>query len=276
MITNVVQGWRKRRAVYRPPGELIRFDPRAFEVASIPGDRVAKEFVETHHYSGSYPAARERFGLYEHGKLVGVAVFSNGGGPKVLRVLPCNYKAAVELGRFVLLDGTGMNAETWFFARCRELLARKGYAGIVSFSDPVPRTNLAGDVVFPGHIGGVYKASNAIYTGLATRRLLRLLPDGLVFSPRAKSKIQAKAKGWVYAVDQLVAAGAPGPADTSVAGLRAWLDRAVPLVTRPLRHGGNHRYLWTLDRAAGRALDDHLKKMRVPVLPYPRVQPVRR
>ena len=35
-------------------------------------------------------------------------------------------------------------------------------------------------MVFPGHLGTIYRATNAIYTGLATARTLRLLPDGRV------------------------------------------------------------------------------------------------
>ena len=36
--------------------------------------RLAREFVERHHYSRSYPAARRRFGLYRGGELEGVGV----------------------------------------------------------------------------------------------------------------------------------------------------------------------------------------------------------
>ena len=269
MLTNVAQRWFKGRAFYRPAREP--FNPRLFEVAPIAEDRIAKAFVQTHHYSGSYPAARERFGLYQAGALVGVAVFSVGRGPHVMRILPCEPAASVELGRFVLLDRVGANAETWFFARCRELLARDGYAGIVSFSDPVARTDARGRQVFPGHIGTIYQASNALYTGRGRARTKHLLPDGTVFDERAKTKIRAQAKGWRYAVDQLVAAGAPAPMDMSLAGLRSWIDLALSQATRPLRHTGNHRYLWGLDRATTRALPHHLAQIKITILPYPKM-----
>ena len=55
---------------YRPAGEPI--DPRRYEVAAIASDRTAKDFVLPHHYSGSYPAARFRFGLFRRAVLDGV------------------------------------------------------------------------------------------------------------------------------------------------------------------------------------------------------------
>jgi hypothetical protein len=71
-----------------------------------------------------------------------------------------------------------------------------------------------------------------------------------VFSNRAASKIRQQERGWRYAVDQLVAHGAPEPRGD----LHAWLREVVPVLTRPLRHHGNHRYLFPLTRAAKRVV----------------------
>jgi hypothetical protein len=93
------QRWRARRDSYRPAGEA--FAPRLHEVAPIADDGTAKRFVEAHHYSGSYPAARYRFGLYREGALAGVAVFSQPCSDKVLTaVFPGDPLVSVELGRF--------------------------------------------------------------------------------------------------------------------------------------------------------------------------------
>lgn len=264
MITTTAQRWRNRSASYRPAGEVI--DPAAYEVAAIDGDgadNVARAFVERHHYSASYPAARERLGLYRGAALVGVAVFSHPAQDRVLDSLPCARAEAAELGRLVLLDDVPGNGESWFIARCFVELRRRGYAGIVSFADPVPRSTVAGGIVFPGHVGTIYQASNAVYAGRASPRTLRLLPGGQVLSARAISKIRAHERGWRYAVEQLVAAGAAPPVDASPAGLRAWLAGEVARVTRPLRHRGNHRYLFGLTPACRRRLP--------PSLPYPKV-----
>lgn len=43
----------------------------------------------------------------------------------------------------------------------------------------------------------------------------------------------------------------------------AWLARWLPALTRPLRHSGNHRYVWALDRRVRRHLPASL--------PYPKL-----
>lgn len=67
--------WREKKCRFRPPEETIH--TRDYSVEPIPGDAAAKAFVVSHHYSGSYPAARFRFGLYKKDSLCGVAVFSH-------------------------------------------------------------------------------------------------------------------------------------------------------------------------------------------------------
>lgn len=68
------QRWREGSACLRPAREVV--STRGLEVAEIQADATAKAFIERHHYSRSYPAARRRVGLFQRGELVGVAVFS--------------------------------------------------------------------------------------------------------------------------------------------------------------------------------------------------------
>jgi hypothetical protein len=244
------QRWAERRHSFRPD-EAIR--TALYEVAAIEGDTTARDFIEAHHYSGTYPAARRRFGLYRGARLEGVAVFS----------VPCNPRAltrwfpgvaedlALELGRFVLLDSVPGNGESWMLARCFEILKAEGFLGVVSFSDPVPRTALDGRPVFAGHVGRIYQATNAIKAGRSKARTLRLLPDGRVLSDRAISKLRAGERGWEYAARQLAAFGADVPAP---GGQAAWLAHWLPRLTRAFRHPGNHRYLFPLDRRVRRTL----------------------
>lgn len=258
VITGVAQRWRDRRGTYRPAGEVI--DTRLYEVAPIRDDRTARSFVEQHHYSGSYVAARERFGLYEGPFLVGVAVFSHPMNDAVLSILPCDRLEGVELGRLVLLDRVPGNGESFFIARCFELLRRDGYRGVVSFSDPMIRSSADGEQVFKGHIGNVYQATNAIYTGRGTARTQRLLPDGSVLSERALSKIRSGERGHDYAEQILVRHGAK--ARRTDEDPRAWLAAWLPSLTRTVRHPGNHRYCFGLDKSV---------KKRLPAsLPYPK------
>jgi hypothetical protein len=256
-MTQLCLRWRRRRSSYRPAGEPI--DTRRYEVALIPGDLDARAFVVAHHYSGSYPAARLRFGLYRGQALVGVAVFSVPPSAAVLaRAFPgVEPAAAAELGRFVLLDDVPANGETWFFARCREIMLRRGYAGILAHSDPVPRLTASGAVLMPGHVGTIYQASNAVYAGRTRPRSLRFLPDGTVLSDRAISKIRRRDRGYRYAASLLEQHDAE-PLDNGDAS--TWLARWLPVLTTTSRHPGNHRYLWALDRA-----------VRLPAsLPYPK------
>jgi hypothetical protein len=259
MLVEVVQRWRDRRGVYRPAREPLRTE--LYEVAPLASDREARLFVEQHHYLATYPAARFRFGLYEGPFLVGVAVFSVPTNDKALAVLGCNPRDAIELGRLVLLDRVPANAESWFIARCFELLRRAGLAGVISFSDPVPRAGAGGEVVFPGHLGTVYQALNAVYLGRATARTLRLLPDGTVFSDRAAQKIRGRERGWCYAVELLERHGAEalGEQEDPAAWLAGWLSR----IARPLRHGGNHKYAWPFVKSCRKALP--------PSLAYPKL-----
>jgi len=256
MQTDVVQRWRGGRDSYRPVREVI--DVRDFEVAAIPEDRVAKAFVLEHHYSGSYPAARFRYGLYDGPELVGVAVFSVPSNYRTFAVLPGDPPENTELGRFVLLDEVGANAESWFIARCFERLRTEGIVGVVSFSDPVERTRADGTKVFGGHIGYIYQATNGVYVGRSQGRRHRLLPDGTILHPRAISKVRKLDRGWKHVVERLISLGAPQYRDGP-----EWIEEALAATVRPLRHSGNHKYVWALKKRDRRHLPTSL--------PYPKV-----
>jgi hypothetical protein len=89
-----------------------------YEVAEVSDDTTARQFILQHHYAHSYPSARFRVGLYRHGELAGVAVFSHPCSNAVLtNVFEAPVLTTVELGRFVLLDSVAGNGETWFLAR---------------------------------------------------------------------------------------------------------------------------------------------------------------
>ena len=257
------QRWRERRGLYRPAGEPIV--TRWYEVEPIADDTTARRFVLTHHYSGSYPAARRRFGLYgPGGVLSGVAVFSVPAQPKALDVLPGDRETCGELGRLVLLDAVPANGESWFVARCFELLRREGWTGVVSFADPVPRTTAAGDMIFGGHLGTVYQALNGVHLGRSKPRLARLLPDGTVLNERAMSKVRTGERGRRYAAAVLERHGAEPLRDDEDA--TAWVNRWIGRITRSLRHAGNIKYAWVLDSTRG-----HQRMRRMKGLPYPKV-----
>lgn len=259
MIVELCQRWTRGRASYRPAGEPI--DPRAYEVAEIPDDVTARNFVRANHYSGTFVAAVRRFGLYRGGELVGVAVYSVV-WDRVTRAAGLVFSGVrvLELSRLVLLDRVEANGESWFLARTRALLRDAGEL-VLSHADDIARTDVAGARVFPGHVGTCYQASNAVFLGRARSNTLYLLADGTSFSQRAQSKIRSREQGWRYASRILEAYGAEPLGETQDA--RAWLTKWREALCRRLRHPGCLRYVWPLERA----LERHLPAS----LPYPKL-----
>jgi hypothetical protein len=222
-------------------------DTRVIEAAPLP-EEDAKAFIMTHHYSGSYPAARCRVGIYERGKLVGVCVFGIPAGPTVLETWTgFGQDEAVELSRFVLLDSVGYNAESHALKLARRVLLEHlpELRALVSFSDPVPRYTLTGACVLPGHQGTIYQATNGAYLGRTTPRTLYLDAEGRVISARAMQKVAQQQRGHEYAERLIVEAGAP-PRRAGECP-KAWLARAKRCL-RKIRHTGNHGYVWGLKR----------------------------
>jgi len=229
-------GWSKRPAI----------DTRLHSVESIPDDKTASDFVARHHYLGSMPAARFRFGLYREGLgLAGVAVFSVPCRDAVVSsVFPGDPRASLDLGRFVLLDCVEANGETWFLGECFRRLRTTGIEGVVAFSDPMPRKDMNGDTVMPGHVGTIYQAFNACYLGRRRSEYLWMLPNGRTLHRRTMSKIRKRDRGWLRGAASLVEFGADEPCGNT----SEWLDHWLPRIATRKKHPGNHKYAWAVDR----------------------------
>lgn len=122
--------------------------------------------------------------------------------------------------------------------------AAVGVRGVVAFADPVPRL-VDGTVLFPGHVGVIYQASNAVFAGRSGARTKTLLPDGTILNDRAQSKIRKRERGHEYVERQLMALGARTPAAGQDPA--AWLRQALEDIgARRLRHRGCYRYLFAI------------------------------
>lgn len=181
MITDICQRWTERRESRRPAGETIKTS--AYDVEPIAPD-AARAFVRAHHYAGSCAPPAHPFALYQRGELAGIACFGPPPSMNAHRaVFPrLGTREAVTLGRFVLLDAVPGNGESWFIARCFDLLRQRRIVAVESCSDPESRESLDGRKVFRGHIGTIYQSTNGVYVGKTNDATLRLLPDGTVYS----------------------------------------------------------------------------------------------
>ena len=262
------------------------FDAACYRVETI-DEATAKAYVVAHHYSGTYPAASRRFGLFyddpgDGAQLVGVCVFGIPTSAAVLtNVFDLEpYVESLELSRLVLegppeqaVRAAGpvrggrapANSESWFLRRCFSELAVAGVRGVVSFADPVPRRRADGTAVVAGHVGIVYQASNALCLGRATPRSLLVLPDATTLNDRAIQKVRRRERGHEYVERRLVALGARTP--HAGEDMAVWLAGALEdAKVRRLRHRGNWRYAFRLG--------DRRQKAAVRVLganaPYPK------
>ena len=97
----------------------------------------------------------------------------------------------VELHRLHILDVTPKNTESWFIARCLKLLVkdRPQTKGVISFSD-----------LTYGHVGTIYKATNAYMCGQTSRIKVYVDSDGRVRHERQHghhvTDEEAEAMGW--------------------------------------------------------------------------------
>lgn len=154
------QRWSAGQHSWRRAAGEPAFRPQRYAVVPL-SETAARAYVVANHYSGSYPAALQRYGLWDGGRLVGVAVLGVPTSARVLtNVLPtcAPYRESALLSRFVLADDVPANGETWFLARVFAQAAETGMRGIVSFADPVPR-RVDGRLLFPGHVGTIYQAA---------------------------------------------------------------------------------------------------------------------
>ncbi len=268
MLTTRTQRWRDRRCRWIPNATEI--DPKHLAVDVISTKRQAAPFVQAHHYTASMPVARLSVGLFANGKggrseLVGVCVFShpvnNASVPKSAGLT--DPRTACDLGRLVIDDSQGGNAETFVIARAFRFLRREKpeILSVVSYADPVRRVDADGRLVLPGHRPRILRGRSQ-YSGRSSPRTDLILPDGQPISSRAISKIRNAECGQRYAMDALLEAGARPPHfGENRADWLADLERTGFLRRR--RHPGCHTFLFPLTKAA------RIAARKVPSLPYP-------
>lgn len=128
-----------------------------YSVQEVMSDETEKvqnfnDFIKSNHYSGSVRGtkARLRFQLMFQNKIIGAALY----GQSTSKNIPQDW---LELRRFVLINNTLRNAESFFIGyTIRHIKKYTQYKKIISYADP----NI-------GHEGIIYKASNFNYQGFS-------------------------------------------------------------------------------------------------------------
>lgn len=139
-------------------------------------------------------------GIFRSGELAGVAVL---GTAQHKNTIPNVFGSShatdcLLLQRFALEDVLEFNAESYFLARVRALVKREGYCGILTMTDETSKTDITGNVIFPVHIGSIFKSDNAVYPGRSAKSDEYLFADGTVLSNRSFSKLVNDESGWNY------------------------------------------------------------------------------
>jgi hypothetical protein len=285
--TERVDRWREGK-LYQ--ARDFRFYPEDHELLT-PGDfaegkhgltlQDARAFVAEHHYLHKLgDRLRFVYGLYHKPskRLVGVASY---GSPPYTHVLPKWFpeyeditQVGSELNRLILLDEVPANAEGWFIRESQKDLSERHQRAVVSFSDPVA-----------GHVGTVYKATEAAYTGTSKKRKAWIYKStGLPVTPNDIHKLKAgcpihrpvykreasrlakrglgdkaikkamrgrcgsgrSISGWEASIARFEEHGAPPYQEGTC--LSEWRDLVLPMIAKQGPVPGKHRYLWDLPR----------------------------
>ena len=142
----------------------------------------AKWACEHWHYSRCLPAGKLfKVGAWEDGRYIGVVIFSRGAAINIGKPYSLEQTECVELTRIALRDHRHFVSEIMMAAVHKLKETNPGLRLVVSYADPAQ-----------GHVGGIYQATNWIYTG-ATEPQRAWKVNGRLVHPRT---IQAeKPKG---------------------------------------------------------------------------------
>lgn len=128
-----------------------------------PADAV--RFVSERHYSGSAVPGTVRFGWYdEAGRLIGVSIYNPGPHATRCGVFGPAYATKVlHHHRLALEPGAPKCTASQFIGACNRELAKMGYWAVVTYAD-----------LCQGHTGTIYRATNALLTGVQARGNVQL------------------------------------------------------------------------------------------------------
>jgi len=115
----------------------------------------AKYAVENWHYSRILPTGKiVKIGVWENDKFIGCVLFSRGASPNLGTALNLDQTQICELTRVALTKHEAPVSQILVLALKELKDSNPGLECVISFADPKE-----------GHKGGIYQATNWIYTG---------------------------------------------------------------------------------------------------------------
>ncbi len=190
-----------------------------------------EEFCRRYHYTGTGGNMSWRYGLWEGATLLGVVAYNLPTRETCESVFgPEHFDKVWHMGRLAMAEDAPRNSESRLIAGSLRAIRDEhpNTWGVLTYA--------ASDV---GHIGYVYQATNAIYTG--TGGDSHYFTDG-----RGKRR------------------------STYLVGKRVGASRAADLGWTRHAGGPKHRYLYVLGNKTQRR--ERMRLLRLPSLPYPKAE----
>lgn len=146
--------------------------------------RTAAKVVVAHHYLHRRPPISHAFGLYHHGRLVGVVTYGVPASRHLqMSACPTAPDRVIELNRLWVHDDMPKNTESWFVSRTLKMLPPRI---VVSYADPLH-----------GHYGYIYRALNFRYAGWTDMERKTPRYDYIPHDPRQHTR-EAFRSGYAY------------------------------------------------------------------------------
>lgn len=157
----------------------------------------AVSLVQTHHYSRTASAGVLRYGWVMDGKLVGATIYDNGNHAMRQGVYgPDHYRHVLHHHRLALVPNLPpFTASMFMGAALRQIRNdRPDIWAVVTYADSCQ-----------GHIGTIYQAVNAVYTGVVAKGNLKFRgQDGSLYTTQSLARVgkwserraEAARRGW--------------------------------------------------------------------------------
>jgi hypothetical protein len=187
------------------------------------------EFCRRYHYTATGGNRTWRYALWHGPTVLGIVAYNLPTREACEAVFgPDHYDKVWHMGRLALAETAPRNSESRLIGGSLQLIQRDhpDVWGVLTYA-----------ATDQGHIGYVYQATNALYTGATT-------PEAFYLDQKGRRR------------------------SSYLGGHRVTLDRAASLSWEPQKGQPKHRYVYILgDRRQRR---NRLSLLRLPTLPYPK------